>query len=136
MGYEQSLSYITLRVPSTALSGYQYRAVIASSSEGYFAAGTTNATNVVTPVVGILQDAPTVAGEACAIAQFNGGVSKMICGSTKLGPKKRFILGALGKAQSTASAVARDVILGPWLSAAGSTDSIGSAVLNVIGITT
>jgi len=136
MGYEQSLKYISLRANSTALSTAQYKAVKASSSEGYFAAGTTNATNVVTPIVGILQDAPTVAGEACSIAIFNGGVSKAVCGSTALIPGSRAVIGAAGVIASTSDAVARDIIVGPWLSAGGSSGSIGSLQMNILGITT
>ncbi len=138
MAYEENLKCITLRAPSTAYSTYQYRMVKADSTEGYWAVGSTkSAASFTKGPVGVLQDAPTVAGEACAIAVMGSGcVSKLVCGSTKLSPGKYFIMGALGKAQSTASQVAQEIIMGPWLSAAGSTDSIGSAVLSIVGICT
>jgi len=136
MAYEEKLSCISLRAPSTALSGYQFRLVKAGTTEGTFIAGSTKAAGTRVSAVGVLQDAPTVSGEACAIATFNGGISKIVCGSTKLSASKNFIMGVLGKAQSTASAVAQDYIYGPWLAAAGSTDSVGQGCMNILGITT
>lgn len=134
MAYEQNLQYITLNCPTTTYSTYQYHLVKADSTAGYFKIGSTKSAGTLNSAIGVLQDAPTVAGEACKIGY--GGITKLICGSTKLSPGKRFIMGPLGRATSTASAVAQEIIYGPWLSAAGSTDSIGSAIFQIVGITT
>lgn len=137
MAYEEILRTISLRAPSTAFT--QYCMVKASSSGGYFIAGSTKPTGekISKSALGVLQEAPSVSGDAYAIAPFgSGGISKLVCGSTKLSPGKNFIMGTVGTAQSTGSIVAQDTVYGPWLSAAASTDTIGSAVLSIVGITT
>ncbi len=136
MAYEQTQKYIELEPATTALSTYQYRMVKAGTTAGTFISGSTRVAGTITVSIGVLQGAPTVAGEACQIATFNGGIGKLVCASTKLTPGTNYIMGALGKARSTASAVAKDVIYGPWLSANPSTDGIGTAMYQIIGIST
>lgn len=133
MAYEQSLHYIELDCPSTAYSARQYRMVRADSTEGYFEQATT-AAGVANTAIGVLQGAPTVAGEACQIGY--GGITKILCGSTSLIPGDAFITASSGAAGSTSGAVAKQVLYGPWLSAAAAAGSIGTAMFNIIGITT
>ncbi len=134
MAYEEALRTISLNAPSTALSARQYHLVKAGTTAGTFVIGTTIAAGALNTCIGVLQDAPTVSGEACNIA-FSG-ISKIICGSTKLSPGKFFICGTSGRAASTASATARDTIYGPWLAPAAAAGSIGYGFADRVGITT
>lgn len=133
MAYEESQTCISLRAPSTALSTRQYHMVIASSSEGYFAAGSSVAGSDY-KAIGVLQDAPTVAGEACSICI--SGITKIVIGTTALSPGDMYVSGANGVAESTGSAGAKQVIYGPWLSGGATSSGYGTAVFDVVGITT
>lgn len=134
MAYDENLRCISLNAATTTFASRQYHLVKAGTTAGTFVIGTTIAAGALNTVIGVLQDAPTAAGEACSIA-FSG-VSKVICGSTKLSPGDFYICGTSGRAASTASATARDTIYGPWLSAAAAAGSIGSAFVDRVGITT
>jgi hypothetical protein len=133
MAYENKNFTINLNAPSTAYSTYQYRMVSAGTTAGTFIIGTTKAAGVLKRMM-VLQDAPTVAGEACEL--LVDGITKIVVGSTKLSPGRNYICGALGIAKSSSAAVAQTVVYGPWLSAAQTTGSIGTALHCVIGITT
>jgi len=133
MSIEELKRSITLNAPSTAFSVSQYRMVQQSSSENVFVAGTSVGADTIN--VGVLQDAPTIAGEASEIATF-GSVTKMVVGSTALIPGVNYVSGALGKAITTGTVGAGQVIYGPWMSAGQSTDSIGFAMFNIVGMTT
>jgi len=138
MAFEEILKTITLSAPSTAFSDKQYHMVKASSSEGLFAAGSTKPTGekVSKGAIGVLQTAPARTGEAAQIAPFgSGGISKIVRDSTDLVPGKYFLMGEDGRAASTDDVVAQDFIYGPWMSVGASTDSIGSGMLTVVGIT-
>ena len=132
MAWEDKGKTISLRAPSTALSTYQYRVVVASSSEGYFAAGSSGAN---LPIVGVLQSSPTVAGEACEIVI--SGVSKLRTATTALRPGNWFMSGVNGLASSSGSAIAKTLLMGPVLGAAVSSSSgITTAIVDRVGITT
>lgn len=131
MAYEHTLTCITLRTPSTAYSTYQYRGVMASSSENYFKIGTTGANSV---MIGILQDAPTVSGESCNIAI--SGISKAVAGSTALKPGDRYVYGTNGVIASSSEAVAKAVLYGPVITGNASTGNYISVMINRVGITT
>lgn len=136
MAYEENIHTISLKAPSTAFSTKQYYAVMASSSEGYLKLATSNSTALPKAITGVLQDAPTVAGEACKIATY-GSITKIRSGSTQLKPGDSYRITNAGIARLASSgATAREVFYGPWLSPAASTAAIGTAMINVIGITT
>ena len=118
MAYEIPTSYLTLNAPSTAFSAKQYYAVVASSSEGIFAAATT-AANV--SIIGILQSAPSVTGEPCQIV--TAGVTK-IKASEALTVGARFAVGSSGTAASTNDIAARTGIWGTVLETAASSEIV------------
>lgn len=136
MAYEEVIRTITLKAPSTAFSAKQYYAVSPSTDAGEFRLPTTNSTGAKKPIIGVLQDAPTVSGEACSIATY-GSITKIVRGSTQLKAGDAYRITSAGIARLASSgATQREILYGPWLSAAGSTAAIGTAMLNVIGITT
>lgn len=131
MAYENTLTCITLKTPSTAYSTYQYRGVMASSSEGFFKIGSSGANTV---MLGILQDAPTVTGESCSIAI--SGISKAVTGSTALKPGDRYVYGTNGVLSSSSEAVAKSVLYGPVIQGGAAANGIISVLVSRVGITT
>ncbi len=119
----------TLKAPSTAFSGKQYHAVTANSCEGFIATPSDSAA-----MIGIMQDAPTVTGEAVNI--MVDGVSKAAFNAS-IAAGSNFIVGTDGKIHSTGSAAAGGVIYGPVLVNPGTTaGDIGTVVLKSVGVTT
>ncbi len=134
--YEERINPITLRTPSTAFSASQYYVVMASSSEGYFRLPTTNSTGAKRAIAGVLQDAPTISGEACQIATY-GSITKVIVGSSQLKAGDSYRVTSAGIVRLASSGASqREILYGPYLSAAQSTGSYGVAMINVVGITT
>lgn len=130
MAFEIPGQSITLKAPSTAFSLSQYRFVVASSSEGFFEAGSSVA--FVYPV-GILQNSPTVAGEACQI--MVNGVSKFKTNAS-LNPGVHIISGANGIAISTGTMARGDAVYGPVLTATAGSSNLGTVVLDKFVYTT
>lgn len=136
MATDEIVRPLSARAPSTAFSLSQYRLVVASSSEGYFAAGSTKSAGTIQPVLGVLYDAPTVTGEASKIAGI-GSIAKIKSDSTALTPGSFFVMGGSGFASSTSNAVAQDLVFGPVLGAAVSSSSgVQTVMLNIVGLTT
>ena len=131
MAVNENLRSISLNAPSTVFSTYQYRMVVHSSSDGIFAVGSTATAKV---AIGVLQDAPTVTGEAAQIA-INGSVTKIQYGAA-MDAGDNFAMGALGRAVTTAGATAGDFIYGPVLTTVATSDTIGTVMFNVVGKTT
>lgn len=126
MAYDIQGESITLKAPSTAFSTYQYRFVVASSSEGFFKAGSSVAQNYPT---GILQDAPTVTGQPCRIQVT--GVSKYRSSTAgTINPGAHVISGLLGGVISTGAVGNDALVYGPTLTATAGSSHIGTVVLN------
>jgi hypothetical protein len=130
MAYEiPSATPIGTLKAASSYESYQFYAVIASSSEGFFALGSSNKT-----ALGILQNKPKVneAGEIWP----PGCVSKIVSGSTALQAGKNFILGGSGIADTTGNAGAGAVIYGPVLEDTASANDIITVAFYSVGITT
>ena len=115
----------TLKAPTTAFSTFQYTAVTANSSEGFITTPSDSA-----GMIGVLQDAPTVAGEA---------VNIMVDGATKvkfnasIAPGSNYIVGTNGKIHSTGSAAGGGSVYGPVLTNPGTTTGeIGTVLLKFV----
>ena len=123
------LSIGFLKVPSTAFSTKQYHAVTAQSCEGFISTPSDSAA-----MLGVMQDAPTVAGEAVNIMYM--GASKMAFNAS-IAPGSNWIVGTDGKAHSTGGAATNVNIYGPVLINPGTTEGdIGTVMLTPRGITT
>ena len=118
----------TLRVASTAFSTKQYHFMVASSSEGIAITPSDSAPSM----TGIMQTAPTVAGEAVTL--MTDGVSKCRY-DTALAVGDNYIIGASGRAASTAGAAAGALIMGKVL-LTGASSAIGTVQVERLGITT
>lgn len=118
----------TLRVASTAFSLKQYHFMVASSSDGIVVTPSDSAPSM----TGIMQNAPTVAGESVNL--MTNGVSKARY-DTALTAGDNYIIGASGRAASTAGAAAGALIMGKVL-LTGASSSIGSVQVERLGITT
>jgi len=106
--------------------------VIADTTEGYFKASSTAAGSY---ALGILQNKPSVAGEAGNIA-LPGCISKVVCNSTKVSVGKRFWNNG-GRAGTTATIGAGVAMYGPVLESCASTaDNVITVCFVPIGITT
>lgn len=119
----------TLKAPTTAFSTFQYTAVTANSSEGFITTPSDSA-----GMIGILQDAPTVAGEAVNIMVSGASKAKF---NASIAPGSNFIVGTSGRIHSTGSAAAGARLYGPVLVNPGTTSGeIGTVMLNPLGIST
>ncbi len=132
MSYEIPGLSVSLRAPTTAFSARQYYGVNASSSAGYFKTGVGNKASSGGPIMGILQDAPTVAGEPCNV--MVNGVSKAYCISN-VPTGDFFIFSTSGAIRSSTAAAAQSVLYGPVLIGATS-GGYATVVVQPIGITT
>jgi len=126
MAYEIPGNSITLKAPTTGFSLSQYRFVVASSSDGFFKAGSSVSTN---RPVGILQNAPSVAGEACQVMVT--GVSKFKTDST-IAAGANVVSGDSGVAVSTGSVTRNTVMYGPVLTATAGSSNLGTIVLDKV----
>jgi len=117
----------TLKVASTAFSAKQFHCMVASSSDGIAVSPSDGAS-----MTGIMQNAPTVAGEG--INLMVDGVSKARY-DTALTAGDNWIVGASGRPASTAGAAAGAAVYGPVL-LTGASSSIGTVSLKSVGITT
>jgi len=123
------LSIGFLKVPSTAFSTKQYTAVTAQSCEGFITTPSDSGA-----ILGVMQDAPTVTGEAVNI--MYAGASKMQFNAS-IAAGANWIVGTDGKAHSTGSAATGSAVYGPVLENPGTTaGDIGTVMLNSVGPTT
>ena len=118
----------TLKAPTTAFSTFQYHAVTANSSEGF----------ITTPsdsggMIGLMQDAPTVTGEAVNIMVTGASKARF---NASIAPGSNYIVGTDGRIHSTGSASVGGSVYGPVLVNPGASSGIGTVVLNLVKTTT
>jgi len=118
-----------LKVPSTAFSGKQYTCVTAQSCEGFITTPSDSGA-----ILGVMQDAPTVTGEAVNI--MYAGATK-VAFNASIAAGANFIVGTSGRIHSTGSAGTGAAVYGPVLINPGTTaGDIGTVMLNSVGPTT
>ena len=117
-----------LKIPSTAFSTKQHTVVVAQSCQGFVAAPSCSAS-----MLGVMQDAPTVAGEAVNV--MTEGVTKVKF-QVSIAAGLNYIVGTSGMIASTGSAAAGASVYGPVLFNPGTTGAIGSVLLKSVGVTT
>ena len=82
-------------------------------------------------MVGILQSAPTIAGESVDI--MVDGISKAVF-NVSMSAGANFMVGASGKIHSTGAAATGNIIYGPVIDGVSSSGEIGSVLLKTVGI--